>query len=248
MNTVTVRIETKGHRGPLQIKFDYDKNVAGEDIKVSVHTHAKVSIEDYIWQFEDRRKISLRPFKAFNAKLLTSKNKNREVDKNAWYPEAIYVQIFSVRGLTLHLTAVFSDEFALREKKKFLREHGTSERNQRTKFQNIVRTRVEEAVNVKYEIKKVNEEIRLLKLSKRIREKSNMDVNFVTMNIEGVHNHEEAKAIERAKSSRVREARTSIYKEKRIEEQEAKQLYNVLSLSKWDFLRVKRAEFETKVR
>ena len=53
--------------------------------------------------------------------------------------------------------------------------------------------------------------------------------------------------MKRQESRRVRVARTEHYKEKRTVEAEAKLMYNVLSLSKWDFLRGKRAEFEAAV-
>lgn len=50
--------------------------------------------------------------------------------------------------------------------------------------------------------------------------------------------------MKRNETKRVRMARTAHYKEKRIESVEAKLMFNVLSLSKWDFLRSKRAEYE----
>lgn len=53
--------------------------------------------------------------------------------------------------------------------------------------------------------------------------------------------------MKRYESKRVRVARTAHHKEKRIEEKEAMQLYNTLSLSKWDFLRGKRREYEAMV-
>ena len=49
--------------------------------------------------------------------------------------------------------------------------------------------------------------------------------------------------MQRKQSSKVRDKRTIDYKVKRSDEVEAKKRYNVLNLSKWDFLRGKRAEF-----
>ena len=121
----------------------------------------------------------LRPFKAFDPKLLTPKQQKQDADKNAWQPEYVFVHLFSILGGTFRMTAVFSDEFILREKRKAMKENCNNDRNMRTKFQNIVRTRIEEAVSVKQEIKNVNEEIRLLKLKRRIREKANIDQDFV---------------------------------------------------------------------
>ena len=45
----------------------------------------------------------------------------------------------------------------------------------------------------------------------------------------------------------LRESRTARYKEKRADDKDRKLMYDVLSLSKWDFLRVKRAEKEAEV-
>ena len=50
--------------------------------------------------------------------------------------------------------------------------------------------------------------------------------------------------MKRNETKRVRMARTAHYKEMRIESMEAKLMFNVLSLSKWDFLRSKRAQYE----
>ena len=60
MNSVTVKIETKGHRGPLQLSVKHDTREKA-DIKVSVHSHAKVNFDDYVQQFEDKRVMVLRP-------------------------------------------------------------------------------------------------------------------------------------------------------------------------------------------
>ena len=36
------------------------------DMICSVHTIAKVNLDNYIWQFKDKKKMVLRPFKAFD--------------------------------------------------------------------------------------------------------------------------------------------------------------------------------------
>lgn len=48
MNSVTVKIETSGHRGPLQLSVKFDAKEKS-DIKVSVHTHAKVNFDEFMW-------------------------------------------------------------------------------------------------------------------------------------------------------------------------------------------------------
>ena len=70
MHTHTIKIDTKDHQGPLQINIEFLERFKG-DIKVSVHVNAKVSLENYIWQFEDKKSMILRPVKAFDAKLLS---------------------------------------------------------------------------------------------------------------------------------------------------------------------------------
>ena len=78
-----------------------------------------------------------------------------------------------------NLTAVFTEEAMMREKRKKMRENVSSTRNMRGKFQAMVQRRIEEAINVKREIALVNSEIAELKLNRRRREKANMDVDFV---------------------------------------------------------------------
>ena len=83
MNTHLIRIDTKDHQGPLQINIDFIDRFMG-DIKCSVHTHAKVGLDSFIWQFMDKKSMNLRPLKAFDAKLLTAKQSKLEFDKNIW--------------------------------------------------------------------------------------------------------------------------------------------------------------------
>ena len=72
MNSITVKVGTKDHRGTLQLNLKFDSKVK-TDIKVSCHTHAKVSLDDHLWQFEDKTCIVLKPAKAFDESLLTAK-------------------------------------------------------------------------------------------------------------------------------------------------------------------------------
>ena len=65
MSTHTIKIDMKDHSGPLEINIEFLERWKG-DIKVSVHTHAKVSLDNYIWQFEDKKKLVLRPHRAFD--------------------------------------------------------------------------------------------------------------------------------------------------------------------------------------
>ena len=83
MNSVTVKIETKGHRGPLQLSVKHDTREKA-DIKVSVHMHPKVNFDEYIHQFEDKRVMVMRPQNFFDERQMNSKQKNVEHDKNAW--------------------------------------------------------------------------------------------------------------------------------------------------------------------
>ena len=178
MHTHTIKIDTKEHQGPLQINLEFLERFKG-DIKVSVHTHAKVSLDSYIWQFEDKKSMILRPVKAFDVKLLSQKQQKLDQDKNLWQPEAVFCQFFSITGCMFNLTAVFTEEAMMREKRKKMRENVSSTRNMRGKFQAMVQRRIEEAINVKREIALVNSEIAELKLNRRRREKANMDVDFV---------------------------------------------------------------------
>ena len=95
MNTVLVKIETKEHRGPVQLSIDlHDKS----DYKCSIGTQKNVNMESYIWQAVEKeikskeenrsinmkRKMVLRPFKAFDPAQLSSKQTVLDVDKNLW--------------------------------------------------------------------------------------------------------------------------------------------------------------------
>ena len=48
MNIWTVKIVTRRHHGPISIKIDQIAKFQG-DLKINIHTHSKVSFDDYIW-------------------------------------------------------------------------------------------------------------------------------------------------------------------------------------------------------
>ena len=116
-----------------------------------------------------------------------------EFDKNTWQPEAVYCQFFSITGCMFNLTALYTEEAMMREKRKKMKENVSSVRNMRGKFQAEVQKRIDEAVNVKKEVQKVNSEIAYLKLKRRKREKANMDVDFVNLNVDTTTNFIECK-------------------------------------------------------
>lgn len=89
MNYALIKVETKDHRGPLKFSIDFDARGDG-DIVTSVHTQSKVSLDTYIWQFKDKTRLTMRPFKAFDESLLTGKQTINDIDKNLWQPDAIY--------------------------------------------------------------------------------------------------------------------------------------------------------------
>ena len=60
MSTHMIKLETKEHRGPLQLNLDLIPGYIG-DIKISIHTHAKVNNDDYLRQYIDKKVIVLRP-------------------------------------------------------------------------------------------------------------------------------------------------------------------------------------------
>ena len=93
MNTTMVKMETKDHKGPLQFTIQFTNKVG--DLICSVHSISKVSLENFVWQFKDKKKMIMRPFRAFDENLLSGKQTLADVDKNLWQPDAIYAQFFS---------------------------------------------------------------------------------------------------------------------------------------------------------
>lgn len=90
MNTFNCKIETKDHRGSLVLSIESAKR-NDNDIKVSIQTNSRVTTDNNIWYFEDKKVMTLIPFKCFDKNLLGSKQTMADVDKNLWQPEALYI-------------------------------------------------------------------------------------------------------------------------------------------------------------
>ena len=118
----------------------------------------------------------------------------------------------------------------------------------RGKFQAMVQRRIEDAISVKREIAKVNQEIAELKLNRRKREKANMDIDFIHQNIDTTTKYVQEKLHNQEKQATERTKRVEEYKEKRDQAQKEKHRLNELSLYKWDFLRSFRADKEANMR
>ena len=146
-----------------------------------------------------------------------------------------------------NLTATFSEEAEMREKRKKMKEKDSSVKNLRGKFQAMVQKRIDEAINVKREIGIVNKEIAELKENRRKREKANMDVDFINLNVDTTANHANLKEMQQESQKAIREERLERYKDKREEAYDEKHKKNFLNLSKWDFLRSFRANKEAEV-
>ena len=72
----------------------------------------------------------------------------------------------------------------MRENRKNLKGNMRSTKQIRGKFYELVDKRIAEAVNKKAEIRKVNLEIKGYKRERRIREKANIDVDFIAKNVD----------------------------------------------------------------
>ena len=48
MSNTLVKVETKDHRGPLQFTIEMESRKEG-DLVTSLHSIAKVNLENYIW-------------------------------------------------------------------------------------------------------------------------------------------------------------------------------------------------------
>ena len=122
----------------------------------------------------------MRPIKCFDKSLISKNQCLADIDKNAWQPDALYILFFSVTGCRFSLTAQFTEEVQMRESRKQIKDNTVSSFAMLGKFQAMVKKRISEAVDVKKEIRKVNYEIKQLKRKRRIREKANIDADFVT--------------------------------------------------------------------
>ncbi len=89
-----------------------------------------------------KRKIVLRPFKAFDANQLTGKQTLLDVDKNLWQPDAVFAQFFSENGCEFNLTVKFVEEEEQRENRKNRRTNKLSVKLMRGKFTEIVEKRI----------------------------------------------------------------------------------------------------------
>ena len=83
----------------------------------------------------------------------------------------------------------------MRENRKRIKDNVNSSKANYGKFQAIVQKRIQEAVNVKREVRKVNAEIKTMKLARRVREKANIEVDFVKQNAEEMDHFPETKEI-----------------------------------------------------
>lgn len=196
MNTNLIKVETKEHHGPLQFTIELHSK---SDYMCCVGTQKNVNMDNNIWKHVEKevkdskgvkkaislkRKIVLRPFKAFDASLLTSKQTVLDVDKNLWQPDYIFAQFFSEEGCSFNLTVNFIEEDQIRENRKNRRtSNAHSVKQIRGKFYEQVEKRIAETVNIKSEIRKVNKEIKDLKRLRRKREKIKDTKDFVAKNV-----------------------------------------------------------------
>lgn len=143
-------------------------------------------MDNKIWQFKAREKkpMIMRPWRAFDETLLTGKQTKDDVDKSMWQPDAIFAQFFSQEGCSFSITANFVEEEAMRENRKNLKGNLKSSKQIRGKFYELVDKRIAEAVNKQAEIRRVNKEIKGYKRDRRIREKANIDVDFLAKNVD----------------------------------------------------------------
>ena len=106
-----------------------------------------------------------------------------------------------------------------------------------------------ECTNIKREIQKVNKEIKDLKRARRIREGSNVGVDFIKDNTNKTN--EEALCLQEVQVEalkHVRRKRHNMAQTTREIQEAQTYRFNYLSLSKWDFLKQKRREREADVR
>ena len=67
-----------------------------------------------------------------------AKPQKLENEKNKWHCEAIFVNIFSIKGCMFNFTALFSEEAEMREKRLKMKADLGNVRNLRGKFQEMV--------------------------------------------------------------------------------------------------------------
>ena len=135
----------------------------------------------------------------------------------------------------------------MRENRKNLKGNFKSSKQIRGKFYDLVDKRIAEAVNKQAEIRKVNLEIKGYKRARRIREKANIDVDFVAKNVDQtelweIEKHENLKKLREVRQERIGHARE--YRE--VNEANTFR-FNLLSLQRWDFLKQKRKEYQQEI-
>ena len=101
---------------------------------------------------------------------------------------------------------------------------------------------ISEAVNKKSAIRAFQREIDELKKARRIREKTNIKDNFIEINCDKAEDFVYYSAQHAQRKKDIREVRQVSAKMNRDYMKEETYRKNVLSLSKWDFLRMRKAE------
>ena len=135
MNTVVVKIETKGHKGPLQFNIDMHKP---GDLICYAHSHANVNLDNKLWTYRHDNKLQkpmqFTPFKAFDESMLTGKMTVHDIDKNTWHPDALYAQFFSEDGCQFSLRAFFAEEEMMKNNRANRKVNPQSSKLMRGKF------------------------------------------------------------------------------------------------------------------
>lgn len=126
----------------------------------------------------------------------------------------------------------------MRDNRKNLKGNSKSVKQMRGKFYEVIDKRIAETVNFKKEIKKVNKEIKDLKRARRVREKANVDFDYIKKNTEqtteeGLNLQDDQ--IQKLKNIRYKRQQTATTT-RNIEEMKTFR-YNYMSLNKWDFLK-----------
>ena len=185
MNTALVKIETKNHKGPL--KFNIDMHKPG-DLLCYAHSHAKVNFDNKLWTYrydeKSRKSFVFTPMKAFNENMLTGKMTVHDIDKNAWFPDALYALFFSEEGCQFSLRAFFVEEEIMKNNRANRKINPAQTKLMRGKFyeQFQIGKMITEAANKKAAVRAFNKEIEELKRARRIREKQNVKDNFLEIN------------------------------------------------------------------
>jgi len=89
MGSITARIKTIGHVGPLVLKLE----IFGQekDLETFVADNKDVGGDCYTWYFDNQKRMSLVPKKVFNINLLSEAEKKMNIDFRKWQPEYVYI-------------------------------------------------------------------------------------------------------------------------------------------------------------